>query len=822
MALSKDELNEIKRLTAEIAQQYKELGQAGESPFDNLDLDKIKDGAQQIEIMKRNLQGLKQEVKELNEDFGITYGILQSISDEMNNDSPVKRMNRAVRSLTNEYQNIKYEQQSGNILSEKQIKKINEKIKRQQFAAKDNAKQILESRGLLKANNSLDMASLHNQIEKGKITKEENQQIQDAINIYKDIGGHQARILKQSKDRVDLEDSFKNKVGLGARAISGLDKALQKAGLPAMGLEAAMAETREEFIRTKNETGKIMSSTETMALFIENAKEKMREFFTFANLAQTAIVMMFKALKEVDQAAGEFAKNQGISYARSVELRGEMAQVALTSKDVLNTSKKLMETQGRLNEIFGQSVVFSDEMADGFTSLNTRLNMSAETQGVFAIEMMKTGKTQNELVKTQTIQTMELNKQKGLQMSVKQIQDAIGKTSKALQLTFKGSSKELTNQVMQAKALGTNMQGVEKIAGHLLDFESSIASELEAELLLGKDINLEKARQAALEGDMGKVAEEVAKQKGIMQAFETKNVIAQEAAAKALGMSRDDLAEMVMEQQKMDLIRKKGFSSMNEAQDEFNKLREQGLTAEQAAKRIGDESLMNQFESASAAERLAAIMEQIQEIFISMAEPILGIVDSIMKMVGGAENLGKILVAIAGTYLIIKGAQLAMKGLQAGQLAFETAKAAIMGTQAVAALTSNAAATFGIGTVIAVGAVAAALGALAAYTFMDDGIIGGRSGYGDRVLLGPEGAIAFNNKDTIVAGTNLFANDMAMAPEGSIDLGGGMGGTEVISVLKDIADTNRKTANKEIVKFDKQLMAKTTENEIVQSQRVIN
>ena len=38
----------------------------------------------------------------------------------------------------------------------------------------------------------------------------------------------------------------------------------------------------------------------------------------------------------------------------------------------------------------------------------------------------------------------------------------------------------------------------------------------------------------------------------------------------------------------------------------------------------------------------------------------------------------------------------------------------------------------------------------------------GTGGYGKRTLLGPEGAIALNNKDTIVAGTNLFPTKVMM------------------------------------------------------------
>lgn len=34
----------------------------------------------------------------------------------------------------------------------------------------------------------------------------------------------------------------------------------------------------------------------------------------------------------------------------------------------------------------------------------------------------------------------------------------------------------------------------------------------------------------------------------------------------------------------------------------------------------------------------------------------------------------------------------------------------------------------------------------------------GSGGYGNRTLFGPEGAISLNNKDTVIAGTNLGGN----------------------------------------------------------------
>ncbi len=53
---------------------------------------------------------------------------------------------------------------------------------------------------------------------------------------------------------------------------------------------------------------------------------------------------------------------------------------------------------------------------------------------------------------------------------------------------------------------------------------------------------------------------------------------------------------------------------------------------------------------------------------------------------------------------------------------------------------------------VAAGAGVAAL----AYKYMNDGVISPSQSGGGRVMYGPEGAIKFNDKDTIVAGTDLF------------------------------------------------------------------
>jgi len=553
----------------------------------------------------------------------------------------------------------------------------------------------------------------------------------------------------------------------------------------------AAKEVESEIQKSVEKGGEIPSKMEAAGRVFTKMKDNVKKALTDPlTIAIALATQLVKAFKAVDEQSGEFAKTQGLSYSTTVELRGEMSSIARSSKDILVTSKGLMESQARLSNLMGSQVRFSDEMLEDFTQLDRRLKMSAKTQELIAFQSLKTGKGAKDLTAEINGQVLKQNEQRKISMSFKEVQDAIGESSKAIRLNFGGSVKELVNQVSAAKALGTNLATVEQISSSLLDFESSIQAELEAELLLGKEINLEKARQAALQGDMATVAEEVLNNTAIMNAFETKNVIAQEAAAKALGMSRDELANMVTQQQQLEAVRANGFEDMKAAQVEYNDLRAQGYSAEEAALATGGQALQDQMESASAAERLAAVMEQIQEIFIGMAEPVLALVDGIMKMVGGAENLGKILMGIAGIYVAIKGYQLATLAVQGALKAAETIKLGIMTAQAAAAMATNAASTFGIGTVIAVGAVTAAMGALATYFAMKDGEIDYSKG---PTVSGEFGTVQLDKNDTgffnngkIKAGTDLMGENKP-----SSQGGGGGGNATLITKIDQLIAINK-------------------------------
>ena len=96
---------------------------------------------------------------------------------------------------------------------------------------------------------------------------------------------------------------------------------------------------------------------------------------------------------------------------------------------------------------------------------------------------------------------------------------SIKDVSAATTLSLGKNPRLISDAVTTAKSLGFELSKIEQISSSLLQFESSIEAELEAELLLGKNINLEKARQFALDNNLAGVAREIAKEAGTAAEF---------------------------------------------------------------------------------------------------------------------------------------------------------------------------------------------------------------------------------------------------------------------------------------------------------------
>ena len=134
----------------------------------------------------------------------------------------------------------------------------------------------------------------------------------------------------------------------------------------------------------------------------------------------------------------------------------------------------------------------------------------------------------------------------------------------------------LAEAAVQAAKVGSSLANVNTFAEKLIDFETSITAEFEAQVLTGKNLNLERARELALQGKMGELSQELVGQVGGLGDLQAMNVVEKRAISAAIGVSVADLQKIsrgeAVEQKKTqeDLlselieVNKKGFKG-NEA-----------------------------------------------------------------------------------------------------------------------------------------------------------------------------------------------------------------------------------------------------------------
>ena len=175
--------------------------------------------------------------------------------------------------------------------------------------------------------------------------------------------------------------------------------------------------------------------------------------------------------------------------------------------------------------------------------------------------------------------------------------------------------------------------------------------ELEAELLLGKDINLEKARTAALNNDLATLAEEIAEQAGTAAEFGAMNRIEQEALAGAVGMGREELAQMLFTQEQLV-----GLSGDEVAlrEKQINDLQAKGLSQDQIKAKLAKQSVSDLKKQVSVQENLAAAVDKLKQVFIGLAGPILQIVAPIVDiLIPAIAALGILLMPITEGFKVI-------------------------------------------------------------------------------------------------------------------------------------------------------------------------
>jgi hypothetical protein len=677
------------------------------------------------------------------------------------------------------------------------------------------------------------LENLKLQFKTNTLQRKEIQSIIDALPEYE----------KGLEGVLATDKAINKQLGITPQLIAGIDKALSKIGLPSLGINEALDKTR----RLGQAAAMAGEDFKAMKTFSKELSGNISKAFTKANLLQGAASLITKAIIGVDSGAGELAKSMNITYSNALKARRELTGMANATYDNAVTTKGLQESLIAVNSSLGTSGKLAENDLVIFTKLREQAGLTNEELVSIQKYTMATGGELKDNVASFQAAAKIMSYQRGIAVNTKALMTDIANVSNQTKLSIEGGAEGLARAMVSAKLLGSDLEKVANIADQLLQFETSIENELSAELLVGRDITLEKARQAALNNDLATLSDEIAKQAGSAAEFSNMNRIQQEAIAKAVGMTADQLADTLVEQEALKAVGR----ALNDEEQRAFETAKQKYGLEEASKMLRNGQIDQLTQQQSIQERFNQAILKFQEIFVGIANVIMPVLDAfsgilnvvgkivgfmgdwakyIVMIVAGVKaynfltkDIGKNTIAInvakkvglvtdtqasflakARTYeenkrlglnktnqiyekaslltMVRKSAAAKLTAWYENSVIKSLIKQISLQTKNLAKAVATAAAWAVANPVQALlGAGIAATVAAGIYSLAQgDDVLspgGNSSGYGNRVLLAPEGAIQLNNKDNIIATTNpINADDMMSAPKGTLSVSNSMMG----------------------------------------------
>jgi len=757
---------DAQNLLNQIQDAYNRLGET--NPFANFQITDVVANVAQLETALRGVNQRIMDARTGAEELRDAFS--RSVDEIKNTTSAISQSTTALRGLQSIAQKLSYDQAGITKLSQKELETLKEQAKQR------------------RADLEASKASLQREIDSGRYQGAQLEKLNRALAIAtaesQETASNYEELNRAIDFRIKQEKEINKLLGLGGAAVEGINGALNKMGLGGLasklGLEEAQKEMRrvaEEIQNSGTQTSKFSAQFQVLKAGLKVIGKNLIENLTDPlAVAKFLGDQLFEALKRSDAATADMAKGLNMSYGEALATRKELEEMASASGNNFVNTRGMQESLMAINKSLGTNVALSGDMLVQFTEMREMAGFTnEELQGVAAISLT-TGKSMNDVTGEFMAQAKISALQNGVLLNEKDLLKDIGKVSAATTLSLGKNPTLIGEAVATAKSLGMELSKVESIADSLLDFESSIASELEAELLLGKDINLEKARQAALNNDLATVAKEISDQIGSSAEFSKMNRIQQEALAKSVGMNREDLAKTLFVQEQLTGLT---GDAAKEQEDLLNKrIEEVGLA--QAQKELAEGGVEGLREQAGMADKFKATMEKVQELFVMLAQPILVVADllsPILEVVGflvqKISEFKDIIGAIAIGFGAVQLINMAMSGTLLTNLGLMWQQASALAAQAV---------SFAIANPLTALAGVAAAGVAYAYLSSKSQKVGD-------VMSPADGKTMISTKEGGLY--ELSKNDDLVAAPGAVDRMKNGGGTTVVNSPVDNTETKR-------------------------------
>jgi len=559
--------------------------------------------------------------------------------------------------------------------------------------------------------------------------------------LFHDIFGIESKSKMAIKEAAKLTEAAVadngDLAGLGNEQLKNLNK-INKGQMSSKALSSMQAKLEKEIAEDteegadarndirKNTLGAVKAQKGMNGLLgkaqksLGNAGKSAASMVTSFLSAGAAVGFLVASIKKANEISGSVGKEFGALGMNATGFSDRVNETVPNMMRIGLNASDLNSSITQLTSEFGININQIDAAGNGIEHMAMKIADSGKAMGLNTQEATKlygtfmkiTDMTQQQ-AENMLEQTASLAMQSGVAPQV--VMRDIANSGEIFASHMRDGGKNVLEAAIRARQLGLSLDKISKIGDSMMNFQSSLNAEMEASVMIGRQLNLQKARELYLSGDLVGFQDEILKQLGSEEDFNKMNILQKQSLAKAMSMTVEELQKTISGEEEMQEL----AAEIEETNPFKDLIGEDTMTA--IDKMLADFNAL----SAQLGITLLPIMEGLSNILTVIEEKF------------GIANVAAGLLALKFTMMI--GPALA-------------AAASYIAT----AMGASAAMMPVVGWVIAAAAGYTMFGKIksmmAEAKSMKDGVIGPG---GQTIVSGPKGSIKLNDQDSMVVGTNL-------------------------------------------------------------------
>ena len=389
-----------------------------------------------------------------------------------------------------------------------------------------------------------------------KILPQKQKEVQANIDVLKSEGERIKLVNKLDNAAQDLAGSINGSLdGLldGLSGIPVIGKGLSKlASGPVNHLKGAFSDSAKIFT-TKFSTA-LASGKSGMQSFGIAASASMK-MVTKAIFSPLGVIALFTAalaagaiaFYKMEQGAKSFRDETGLLNSQTKEMEGNIAAVYQSTVGLGASMEDVAKAAAEFTNEFGGIEQPSRQVMESMMVLNKNFGIATGDLAKINKAFTNLGGLSQDVAQSNIESLTALSQQAGVAPS--KVMADIAEAAEDANGFFRGNVQALGASAINAAKMGSSLKEAVRVSKGLLDYQSSVSSEMEASAILQTNLNFSQSRYLAAIGKPAEAQAAMVKQLRETVNLSQLNTYEQEALEKATGMSLLQMTNMARVQE---------------------------------------------------------------------------------------------------------------------------------------------------------------------------------------------------------------------------------------------------------------------------------